>query len=147
MCIRDRKIDSLGLSNIRPVQGVMGALSYPSDSFDAVICTWAMGHGFIADAERAIAEIYRVVRAGGTVITDFMSTLDSTFGIGVQLEPNTFLGSMKGEEHIPHHYFTQSELRTLFANFTHIDIAPVRYEYGPDHARHSIEAFDVMANK
>jgi len=145
--ILSKKADEAGLTNIRTVQGQMQALPYAESVFDAVVCTWAMGHGLLSDSEQAVAEIYRVLRPGGIVITDFMSTEDSSYGHGEELELNTFVGSVKGEEHIPHHYFQYGELERIFTRFTSVSIRPVEYCCGSSSDRHVIRAYDVRAQK
>ena len=69
-----------------------------------------------------------------------MSIKDKTYGKGRKIEKNTFIGSMKGEEDIPHHYFTDKEIKTLFSKFKRIKITPTRYF-------NKIEAYDVEVIK
>ena len=38
------------------------------------------------------------------IYVDFPSIEDNMYGIGREIEPNTFLENMPGEEKIPHHY-------------------------------------------
>jgi len=84
--------------------------------------------------------MFRVLKPRGIIITEFMSIKDKTYGKGRKIEKNTFIGSMKGEEDIPHHYFTDKEIKTLFSKFKRIKITPTRYF-------NKIEAYDVEVIK
>ncbi|MFH1972140.1 MAG: class I SAM-dependent methyltransferase [archaeon] len=118
----------------------MTKIPYNDNYFDAIICVFAMGHGLLSDAKKTIDEMFRVLKPNGTVLTEFMSTKDKTYGKGKEIEKNTFLGSMEGEEDIAHHYFTKEEIKTLFAKFSKTNISTTTYFQ-------KIEAFDVEAMK
>ncbi len=60
-----RNAASLGLGNIEFQVGDMADLGYPDDRFDAVVCVF--GIFFVADMERQVAELWRMVRPGGTL--------------------------------------------------------------------------------
>jgi len=47
----------------------MGALTWENDSFDVVYCFKVLAH--IAEIERAMAELWRVTRPGGTLVVEF----------------------------------------------------------------------------
>lgn len=128
------------LKNIRYKVHDMTKIPYKDEFFDAIICVFAMGHGLLCDAKNTIDEMFRVLKPKGTVITEFISVNDKTYGKGKEIEENTFLGSMKREEDIPHHYFTEKEIKKLFSKFSEIKIFATTY-FG------KIEAFDVEAIK
>ncbi|MFH1669788.1 MAG: class I SAM-dependent methyltransferase [Candidatus Woesearchaeota archaeon] len=126
------------LSNIRYAVHDMTKVPYEDNFFDAIICVFAMGHGLLDDAKKTIDEMFRVLKPQGTVITEFMSVKDKTYGKGEEIEKNTFIGSMEGEEDIPHHYFSDKEINTLFSKFSKIKITPTTYF-------DKIEAYDAEA--
>ena len=74
------------------------------------------------------------------LLTEFMSSEDKTCGKGKKIEENTYLGSMKDDPHMMHHYFTEEEIRNLFSRFFNTKISPTTYF-------NEIEAFDVEAIK
>lgn len=115
-------------------------------SFDSVLCVWTLGHGLFVDTALAIEEVARVLKPGGGFCSDFMSRADETYGTGTEIEPDTFIGSVDGEEHIPHHYFEANELERLFECYTRVTIEPVKYSVKTKHGiPHLIDAFDVVA--
>ena len=115
--IAKQKAESLNLNNITFKQHDMRNIPFPNDFFAAVICTWTIYHGTLEDIRKTIREIYRVLHPNGMLITDFLSTSDSTYGNGQEIETNTFIGEKNGEEDIPHHYTKKEELTQLFSKF------------------------------
>jgi ubiquinone/menaquinone biosynthesis C-methylase UbiE len=79
-------------------------IPFPDASFDAAICTEVLEH--VAHFQELVDEIYRVMKDGGTAII-------------------TVPWSARFH-YVPHDYFryTPSSLRTIFANFREVDIAP-----------------------
>jgi SAM-dependent methyltransferase len=61
-----RRAEELGLDGIRFAVEDAAALSFPDDSFDAVLCRF--GLMLVPDMESAAAQIGRVTRAGGQVV-------------------------------------------------------------------------------
>lgn len=138
--ILKRNAKKQNLSDISCKVHNMNKIPYLDDFFDAIICTFSMGHGTLDDAKKTIDEMYRTLKVGGMVITDFMSTKDETYGRGEEIEENTFLGSMEEDKHMLHHYFDENELKEVFSKFKNVKISAVNY-FG------EIEAFDVEAVK
>jgi 2-polyprenyl-3-methyl-5-hydroxy-6-metoxy-1,4-benzoquinol methylase len=48
--------------------GVVEQLAFPDHSFDVVLCTWMIHHLPIADKQRGLAEIARVLKPGGRLL-------------------------------------------------------------------------------
>lgn len=115
--IAAEKAAAAGLHNIHFQQHDMRDIPFPSGFFDAVICTWALQHGTRAQIQRTIDEIYRVLKTGGTVITDLPSTNTESCGMGREIEKNTYIGIKSMEEDVPHHYTTKEEIEELFSKF------------------------------
>ena len=126
----------------------MYALTFEDQRFDGVLCIWVQGHGVRDEIRQGIHEIYRVLKTGGTVVTDFVTTEDPTYGIGEEIAKNTFVGGRPGEEDIPHYYTTREELQTLFAEFSEVTLTDKIYEFGDMHGNaHRIVAILVTARK
>lgn len=138
--ILKRNTKTKNLSNILYQVHDMTKIPYDDNFFDAIICVLAMGHGLLDDAKKTVDEMFRVLKYGGTIITEFMSVKDKTYGKGKEIEENTFIGSMEGEEDILHHYFNDREIKILFSKFTKIKTTPTTYF-------DKIEAYDVEAIK
>lgn len=120
--ITREKAKSLNIDNIHFKQHDMRSIPFTDGFFDAVICTWTIFHGTLDDIRKTIGEILRVLRADGMLLTDFLSTSDSSYGVGQEVERNTFVGEKPGEEDVPHHYTTREELVHLFAEFADVKI-------------------------
>lgn len=56
-----------GLHNVR--QGDIASLPFPSDSFDAVICSSVLYHDWVKDVGAALGELRRVLRPQGLLLT------------------------------------------------------------------------------
>lgn len=138
--ILKKKAKSLDLTNIKFKVHDMKKIPCPNNFFDAVICIFTLGHGVLKDNEKTINEIYRVLKPKGIIITELMSVKDKTYGKGKKVEENTFLGSMKEDKHMLHHYFTKEEIKDLFSRFTKLKISSKLY-FG------EVKAFDVEAVK
>jgi ubiquinone/menaquinone biosynthesis C-methylase UbiE len=122
IAIAREKAKSLYLDNIRFKQHDMRSIPFTNNFFDAVICTWTIYHGTLDEIQKTVNEIWRVLKPDGMVITDFLSISDSTYGIGKEIEKDTFLGAKDEEEDVPHHYSTREELIRLFSRFQGIKI-------------------------
>ena len=101
--------------NIKFKRHDMKTIPYQKESFDAVLCIWSIGIGTISDIRRRIGEIFRVLKYGGTLITDFISVADKTWLRGKEIENNTF--AMEGLPDLVEHYSTKDELATFFTGF------------------------------
>jgi ubiquinone/menaquinone biosynthesis C-methylase UbiE len=115
--IARKKAKSLKISNIRFKQHDMKAIPFSDSSFDAVICTWTIYHATQKEIMRIAAEIHRVLKPNGILVTDFLSNKDSTYGLGTEIEKDTFVGQKPGEEEVPHHYSTRKEIGELLNGF------------------------------
>jgi ubiquinone/menaquinone biosynthesis C-methylase UbiE len=120
--IAKQKAKSLGLGNIHFKKHDMRSIPFADSFFDAVICTWTIYHGTLDEIRKTVSEIYRVLKPNGTLITDSLSVDDVTYGLGNEIERNTFLGAKEQEEDIPHHYSTREELVQLFLEFRQLKI-------------------------
>ena len=142
------KAQSLSIDTIHFKQHDMRSIPFTSGFFDAVICVWTIFHGTLDDIQRTIGEILRVLRTDGMVLADFLSISDSTYGIGQEVERNTFLGEKTGEEDVPHHYSTRGELVHLFADFDDVKIRSVSGSMNVDDGgKRNIRRYYVKAIK
>lgn len=87
--------------------------------FEAVLCIQVLNHGLLADIQRTIAEIARVLAPGGWLyltvsIWDANSLPEEDF---IQIEPNTFLPLVGDEKGVPHHLFNLETLAHAFSAF------------------------------
>lgn len=143
-----RYIDRKSISNITLIQADMNSLPFQDNYFDTVICTSVLHHQDFKQIENSISEIYRVLRRNGYFSFDFLSVEDDSFGIGEEIEENTFVGSREGEDNIPHHYTDVIELNELFNSFREIKIQKNEYHIIIDSERKiKSRVFDVLTYK
>jgi ubiquinone/menaquinone biosynthesis C-methylase UbiE len=146
--ITKRKAQKYGLKNIKLKVHDMKEIPFPDNFFDAVLCVWSMGHGTLKVHEKIVQEVRRVLKPGGMIITDFMSTKNRYYRKGREIEKNTFVGEVEGEEDVPHHYFTKDEIKKLFSKFSKLKINQVKYPFSDTAGKKGmIDAFGVEAEK
>lgn len=107
--------------------GDMLSLPYGDGSFDCVLCWNVVSHSDTEGVRRTIAEIRRVLRAGGECYLTFGSK--QTWGWQQDwpmVDPNTKLRMEEGPEYgIPHFYADKELLLALFREFEIIGISHV----------------------
>ncbi|MBU3191869.1 methyltransferase domain-containing protein [Clostridium bowmanii] len=146
--ITKKHTENLGFTNIDYRIEDMYKMTYDNNSFDAVLCIWVQGHGTKIDVQKGIDEIFRVLKKDETIVTDFVTIEDSTYGIGKEIEQNTFMGGRPGEEEIPHFYTSKEELNSMFSRYKNINIKDKAYHFGDIKGNeHIIKAAVVIAIK
>lgn len=148
-----KKIDHLSNINrnydyhIDIVNADMKDTSLKSSSYDAILCLSAIHHQTYYNITKTIDEIYRLLIPNGLLLFDILSTDDMTFGMGTQIEHNTFVGSRSGEENVPHHYATENEVRELLSSFIKYKIDANEYEVQYNNDIINSRLYDVIAIK
>lgn len=146
--ITKSKAQRAGLEKVIYKELDMRKLPFNDNSFDAVICVSTISHGTYEDIKKTISEICRVLKPKGILVTDILSVNDDSYGLGQQLEENTFVGSREGEDGIPHHYASKKELSILFESFSSTKVYEVKYCYILKNNKIYISnAFDIVAEK
>ncbi len=84
-------------------------LPFPDRSFDAVTCYGVLQHLARVGRERAVAELFRVLKPQGVAFVEVSGRLDMRYNCGKRIAADTFV-----REEIPNYYFSPSELRQLF---------------------------------
>jgi SAM-dependent methyltransferase len=87
-----------------------------SSAFDALLSTQVIHHARLAEVRRAIAEIHRLLKPGGLAVISVAARTD----VGVrydEIEPGTFVPLDGEEQGLPHHIFSQDELRAELSDF------------------------------
>lgn len=141
------KARSLSIENITFKQHDMADIPFGDNEFDAILCIWTTGHGLFADVKRNVDEMNRVIKPGGMVFVDYVSIDDETYGLGREVEANTFIGSRPGEEDIPHHYSSKDEIYELYSGFSAVKVTDIEYILSLDSGIHKITGFLVEAIK
>ena len=98
-------------------RGDIERIPWPDNSFDAVMSIYVIYHKPLAGMERAVAEIFRVLRPGGLALISLQSRRGYRYGAGKEIEPNSFIPGVGADGEIVHHYSDLSEIQRLFARF------------------------------
>jgi len=138
-------LSSEGFSGVVLKKADMRSLPYEDNFFDAVVATWVINHALMKDIAVAVREIRRVLNSGGFVVLKNLSVNDYNFGVRPELEPGTFLGDEEGEEDVPHHFFTEKELRSLFSGFKVVKLKEVSHV--SERSGKMRMSFDLIARK
>lgn len=146
--ITKSKAEKLNLTNIEFKQHDMREIPFDSNSLDGILCVWTTGHGTLDDSRKNVNEIYRILKPNGVVVIDYVSIDDENYGKGKEIDKDTFINNVEGEENIPHHYSNIEEIKELYSNFSQIKIAPIDYYFfDNDGRKHTIKAFVVISMK
>ncbi|MFX0078539.1 MAG: class I SAM-dependent methyltransferase [Candidatus Hermodarchaeota archaeon] len=97
-------------------------LPYDDGFFDAIVSVQVIHHNRIKDIEETVSEMHRVLKAGGLVWVTVPIPQDHPSKRGVEIEPKTFVPEEGFEKGLPHHLFSQEELRTVFQDFLVTDL-------------------------
>ena len=90
------------------------ALPFEDNTFDAVVSHGVLDHVRPATARQAAAEVHRVLKPEGLFYCDLRSADDSEYGVGEEVEPNTFVVGEGFEEGLVQHFFSQRDTEELF---------------------------------
>lgn len=96
--------------NLQLATGDMAQLPYADGFFDAVLTWNVIYHGLHGYIEQTINEIKRCLKPGGYLLCTLISTRHHRFGVGNEIEPNTFVIPGDEETSHPHHYFDRTEI-------------------------------------
>jgi ubiquinone/menaquinone biosynthesis C-methylase UbiE len=141
-----RKAAELGLK-IKTACHDMRDIPFTDGYFDAVFCVWTTGHGGRADMETHAGEMLRVTRPGGFIFADYVSKEDGLYGKGTEIEKDTFIDNVPGEESIPHHYTDERCIREIYDGHE-LSVKPYIYSYkGLDGKDNYIKALLVICKK
>jgi len=102
--------------------GNMTSLPYENSFFDFVIAYNVVYHGTFIQMKKALEEICRVLRHGGLVYITLYSVRNLNYGLGTEIEPNTFLNPKKQDGDLPHHFSDEKEVRSLFESWKIVSI-------------------------
>jgi SAM-dependent methyltransferase len=104
--------------DVHTVRGQMTDLPFPDGAFDYVLAHHVIYHGDRSVAEKAIAEIRRVLAPGGTFQGTMLSKRRADYAIGQEIAPDTFVQpGAPGDKAHPHFYCDAAGVVALFKDF------------------------------
>jgi len=95
----------------------MSSLPYADNYFDGIICNQVLPHGKVAYIKQAISEIYRVLRKDGILFAAVISPEHPKYFTGEEIEPNTKINTDGLDSEVPHHFFTEQDMKEFFKDF------------------------------
>ena len=127
----------------------MAHLPFADGLFDGLLAFHVVYHTTLAGLRATLAEIRRVLRAGGWLYLTFLGRLEENIarrradvarGVCREVEPFTFiyLREIRDDKDIPHHYCDEAELRELLSGFEVEALVPVHTEYVDDDGTHHV---------
>jgi SAM-dependent methyltransferase len=98
--------------------GDMKDIKFPDDYFDAVFCFQVIHHAKTYEVWKTLDEITRVLKKNGILFITFPSLRENEhiFKDGTGIEPNTYVNLDCLDGIVPHHFFEEKEIQSLFDN-------------------------------
>ena len=98
--------------------GEMSRLPFNSESFDLIIAWNVIYHGIADYINQTLKELKRCLRLNGYLLCTLISTRHNKYGLGKEIERNTFVINEEEEKNHPHHYFNKEEINQYLSGFT-----------------------------
>ncbi len=95
----------------------MSMLPFIDESFDAVVSNNVLHHSGSNIISRSIREVRRIMKLGAVGYFSVLSRNDYKYRTGKLVEPATYVATEEDELGIVHHFFSEQEIRSLFADF------------------------------
>ncbi len=102
---------------VRILNADMTCLPFCSACFDLIISTYVIHHNTLANIQKTIQEMFRLLIPGGIILISIPSTRGYRHDKGKQIEPGTVIPDIGQDCGIPHHYFDLEEIAREFAAF------------------------------
>jgi SAM-dependent methyltransferase len=100
----------------------VGYLPYRDECLDGIICHAVIQHGTLATITGTIGEIHRILKRGALLFLTVISTNHPEYLTGQEIEPGTKINIDAIDGDMPHHYFTEEEIKSLFRDFAIIKL-------------------------
>ena len=98
----------------------IAALPFDDAFFDVVVSHGVLDHVPTKVARAAAEEVRRTLRPKGLFYCDLRCTEDFEYGLGTEVEANTFLLDHGFEEGLVQHFFTEAEIMELIDGLFHV---------------------------
>jgi len=122
-------------------------LPWPDESFDAVVENVSLYSNPTSAVERAIDEVYRVLRPGAPFLSSFFSEKTWGFGTGEMVEPDGFTNLREGPLALTSFclFLRRERVPELFRQFIDIDVESTSRTL--DSERHLLEQLVIICRK
>lgn len=110
-----------GLSAQLILHDIASRFPYPTDHFDAVLSVQVIHHARIRTIRGIAEEIDRICKPGGLLFVTVPNVRNQASEFQ-EVEPSTYVPLDGPEKGLPHHFFTPTELLSLFPGFEQVDM-------------------------
>jgi SAM-dependent methyltransferase len=107
----------------------MTVCPWPDANFHGVLSWSALHHNRLSAIEMALESVLEHLVPGGWFLANLKSTRADSFGAGEEIEPGTFVQETGRESGVPHHYFDESGIRSLFGDWELMVLLERRCDY------------------
>src|ERR1700719_1939717 len=99
-------------------------LPWPDNFFDAALDNFSFYANLCADWQRAVDEVYRVLKPGGLFMSASFTSSCWGYGTGRRVEPGTFTDIPEGPLYLRGlcHFISEAELRNILGKFRRGDV-------------------------
>jgi 2-polyprenyl-3-methyl-5-hydroxy-6-metoxy-1,4-benzoquinol methylase len=97
--------------------------------FHGVVCWHGLQHNTYDNIEKTIQNVHKRLLPGGMLLLATTSIHQDGYAKGEKIEAGTFVKDDGKEKGIPHHYFTEKELRWLFEDWDLLVLAESNTNY------------------
>ena len=99
----------------------MTVCPWPGVRFHGVVVWDALHHNRLLGVRTSIGVAFERLVPGGWLLATLKSVQADSSGVGDEIEPGTFVQRTGAEAGVPHHYFTETEIRDVFQAW-HLDV-------------------------
>ena len=107
----------------------MTEISEPDESYDAVIAYNVVYHAYSEDMKKALDNIHRILRPGGSLLITFQSKNSPIYKKEEEVEPYTIVKKDEPEAGIPHHLIDRDDLLEMLSDYRIAELSYVEHEY------------------
>ena len=100
----------------------MNDIPYPDGFFDAIVAFHVIYHATYEDMAKVVEGMNSKLTGSGYLLLTQISTKHSHYGVGREVEKNSFVEEHGGEKSTIHHYSDEEEVRGLLKEFQIIEI-------------------------
>jgi len=97
--------------------GMASTLTYPDNAFDAIIANAVLDHMPLSEAQKAVREMYAVLRPGGLVLASFDGLTGKETAAHQVLEDGTRLYTHGMHRGLVWRYYSDADIRALLGSF------------------------------
>jgi predicted SAM-dependent methyltransferase len=91
--------------------------SYNRNYFDGIISTLVVEHGLRKQIVKWCEDMKNILKPGGILAFAVPSIKDPRASSGYEIEKNTRMNTNQIDGDIPHHFFTNQEIESLFRGY------------------------------